>query len=98
MHNNSELDKDTDRSNLNSKVKYLRLALPLYILFLLLYSKHFLISVTLPDRVTILGTKINVHINEVIHGELTYLTESRISLETLILRNHTAKTGFLLWI
>ena len=26
--NNSELDKDTDRSNLNSKVKYLSLALP----------------------------------------------------------------------
>ena len=34
--NNSELDKDTDRSNLNSKVKYLSLALPLNILFLLL--------------------------------------------------------------
>ena len=30
--NNSELDKDTDRSNLNSKVKYLSLALPLNIL------------------------------------------------------------------
>ena len=34
--NNSELDEDTDRSNLNSKVKYLSLALPLNILFLLL--------------------------------------------------------------
>ena len=34
--NNSELDKDTDRSNLNSKVEYLSLALPLNILFLLL--------------------------------------------------------------
>ena len=34
--NNSELDKDTDRSNLNSKVKYLSLAFPLNILFLLL--------------------------------------------------------------
>ena len=34
--NNSELDKDTDRSNLNSKVKYLSLALPLNILFLLM--------------------------------------------------------------
>ena len=34
--NNSELDKDTDRGNLNSKVKYLSLALPLNILFLLL--------------------------------------------------------------
>ena len=34
--NNSELDKDTDRSNLNSKVEYLSLALPLNILFPLL--------------------------------------------------------------
>ena len=34
--NNSELDEDTDRSNLNSKVEYLSLALPLNILFLLL--------------------------------------------------------------
>ena len=34
--NNSDLDKDTDRSNLNSKVKYLSLALPSNILFLLL--------------------------------------------------------------
>ena len=34
--NNSELDKDTDRRNLNSKVEYLSLALPLNILFLLL--------------------------------------------------------------
>ena len=34
--NNSELDKDTDRSNLNSKIEYLSLALPLNILFLLL--------------------------------------------------------------
>ena len=34
--NNSEFDKDTDRSNLDSKVKYLRLALPLNIQFLLL--------------------------------------------------------------
>ena len=33
--NNSELDKDTDRSNLNNKVEYLSLALPLNILFLL---------------------------------------------------------------
>ena len=31
---NSELDKDTDRSNFNSKVKYINLALPLNILFL----------------------------------------------------------------
>ena len=31
-----ELDKDTNRGNLNSKVKYLSLALPLNILFLLL--------------------------------------------------------------
>ena len=34
--NNSELDKDTDRRNLDSKVEYLSLALPLNILFLLL--------------------------------------------------------------
>ena len=34
--NNNELDKDTDKSNLNSKVKYLSLALPLNIQFLLL--------------------------------------------------------------
>ena len=34
--NNSELDKDTDRSNLNSRVEYLSLALPLNILFPLL--------------------------------------------------------------
>ena len=34
--NNSELDEDTDRSILNSKVEYLSLALPLNILFLLL--------------------------------------------------------------
>ena len=34
--NNSELDKDTDRSNLNSRVHYLSLALPLNILFRLL--------------------------------------------------------------
>ena len=33
---NSELDKDTDRSNFNSKVKHPSLALPLNILFLLL--------------------------------------------------------------
>ena len=35
--NNSELDKDTDRSNLNSKVKCRNLALLLNILFLLLF-------------------------------------------------------------
>ena len=33
--NNSEMDKDTDRNNLNNKVEYLSLALPLNILFLL---------------------------------------------------------------
>ena len=61
-------------------------------------SKYCLISVTLPDSVTIFGTNINVHVNEVSHRELSNLTESRISLETLILRNHTGKTGFLMWI
>ena len=33
--NNSEMDKDTARNNLNNKVEYLSLALPLNILFLL---------------------------------------------------------------
>ena len=42
--NNSELDKDTDKSNLNSKVKYLSLALPLNIQFLLLIFVGFNIS------------------------------------------------------
>ena len=49
-------------------------------------SKHCLTSVTLPDSVTIFGTNINVHFNEVSHRELRNLTESRISFETLILR------------
>ena len=61
-------------------------------------SKYYLTSVTLPDSVIIFGTKINVHVNEVSHEELSNFTESRISLETLILRNHTGKTGFLMWI
>ena len=34
--NNSEMDKDTDRNNLNNKVEYLSIALTLNILFLLL--------------------------------------------------------------
>ena len=42
--NNNELDKDTDKSNLNSKVKYLSLALPLNIQFLLLVFVGFNIS------------------------------------------------------
>ena len=61
-------------------------------------SKHCLTSITLPDSVTIFGTNINVHINEVSNRELSNLTESRISFETLILRNHTGKKGFLMWI
>ena len=61
-------------------------------------SKHYLISATLTDSFTIFGTNINVHVNEVSHRELSNLTESRISLETLILRNPTGKTGFLRWI
>ena len=61
-------------------------------------SKHCLISATLTDSFTIFGTNINVHVNEVSHRELSNLTESRISLETLILRNPTGKTGFLRWI
>ena len=39
--NNSEMDKDTDRNNLNNKVEYLSLALPLNILFLLLVFIRF---------------------------------------------------------
>lgn len=35
---NNELDKDTDRSNLNSKVNYISLALPLNVSFLLLVN------------------------------------------------------------
>ena len=61
-------------------------------------SKHCLTSVTLPDSFTIFGTNINVHLNEVSHRELSNLTESQISLKTLILRNPTGKTGFLVWI
>ena len=61
-------------------------------------SKHCLTSVTLPDSVTIFGTKINVHFHEVSHRELRNLTKSRISFQTLILRKHTRKTGFLMWI
>ena len=61
-------------------------------------SKNYLTSVTLPDCVTIFGTNINVHVNEVSHRELSNLTKSKRSLETLILRNHTEKTGFLMWI
>ena len=62
------------------------------------HGEHCVTSVTLPDSVTIFGSRINVHVNEVCHGELSNLTESRIFLETLILRNHTGKTGFLMWI
>ena len=61
-------------------------------------TMHCVTSVTLPDIATIFGTRINVHVNEVCHGELSNLNESRISLETLILRNHSGKTGFLMWI
>ena len=61
-------------------------------------SKYCLTSVTLPDSVTIFGTNINVHVNEVSQRELSNLTESRISLEALILRVHTGKTSFLMWI
>ena len=63
-----------------------------------MHSKHCLTSVTLPDSVAIFGSEINVHVNEASHRELNNLTESRISLETLILRNQIVKTGFLMWI
>lgn len=60
-----------------------------------MHNEHSLVaSFAMPDSVKIFGTKINVHINEVSQGELNNLTKSRISLETLILRNHTGKTGF----
>ena len=61
-----------------------------------MHCKHCVTSVTLSDSVTIFGTWIYVHVNEVFHGELRNFTESRISLETLILRNHTGKTAFLM--
>ena len=57
-------------------------------------TMHCVTSVTLPDSVTIFGSRTNVHVNEVCHGELSNLTESWISLE--ILRNHIGKTGFLM--
>ena len=63
-----------------------------------MHCEHCVTSVTLPDSVAIFGTRINVHVHEVCLGELSNLTGSRISLETLILRNHTGKTGFLMWI
>ena len=59
-----------------------------------MHSKHCLTPVTLPDGVTIFGTKINVHGNEVSHRELSNLTERRISLETLILRTTLGKQAF----
>lgn len=49
-----------------------------------IHGEHCVTSVTLPDSVTIFGSRINVHVNEVCHGELSNLTESRIFLETLI--------------
>ena len=61
-------------------------------------SKCCLTSVTLPHSVKIFGTNINVRVNEVSHGELSNSNESSICLETLILRNHTGKTDFLMWI
>ena len=63
-----------------------------------MHCKHCVTSVTPPDSVTSFGIRINVHVNDVCHRELRNLTESWISLETLILRNHTGKTGFLMWI
>jgi len=60
-----------------------------------MHNEHSLVaSFAMPDSVKIFDTKINVHINEVSQGELNNLTKSRISLETLILRNHIGKTGF----
>ena len=61
-------------------------------------NEHCLTSFTISDSVNIFGTKINVHVKEGSQGELNNLTESRISVETLILRNHKEKTGFLMWI
>ena len=58
----------------------------------------FNINYHVSDSATIFGSEINVHVNEASHRELNDLTESRISLETLILRNQIVKTGFLMWI
>ena len=63
-----------------------------------MHSKQCLILITMPDSVTIFSSEINVYVSEVSHGELNNLTESRISLETLILRNQIVKKGFLMWI
>jgi len=60
-----------------------------------MHCEHCVTSLILPDSVTIFGTRIHVHVN----GELRInLTDSNISLDTLTLRNHTGKTGFLMWI
>ena len=54
-------------------------------------------SICFPNSVTIFGIKINVDVDKLSHGKLAKLSESRISLKTLILRNN-GKTGFLMWI
>ena len=38
-----------------------------------MHCEHCVTSVTLPDSVTIFGTRINVHVNEVYHRELREL-------------------------
>ena len=60
-----------------------------------MYNEHCLTSFTISDSVKMFGTKINVHVNERSQGELNNLTESRISVETLILWNHPEKTLFI---
>ena len=71
------------------ELKYFTCKLSLKVDLSLTIQLHCVSSVTLPDSVTIFGTRINVHVNEVCHGELRNLTESRICLDTLILRNDT---------
>ena len=60
-------------------------------------NEHQLASICIHNSVTIFGIKINVDVNKLSHRKLTKLPESRISLETLILRKN-GKTEFLMWI
>ena len=60
-------------------------------------NEHHSASICIHNSVTIFGIKINVDVDKLSHRKLTKLPESRISLETLILRKN-GKTEFLMWI
>ena len=51
-------------------------------------NEHHLASICIHNSVTIFGIKINVDVDKLSHRKLTKLPESRISLETLILRKN----------